>query len=89
MCEDLVEVNKAGSLYFIGYGVGAVFFFLPDTLGRKGTMKMILPLYILCCYLSLFPMNMEVRTLGFFLQGLFHLKISTSYTHILELVPED
>ena len=54
MCEDLDSINMKGSLYFIGYGVGVVFFFLHQAIGRKGSMKYMLPFYILACYLSVY-----------------------------------
>lgn len=88
ICEDNDYVNSRGSLYFIGYGLGVIFFFMPQTFGRKGTMNRVLPFYIFSCYFAIFPKSLEARAFGFFLQGIFHLKISTSYTHILELVEE-
>lgn len=65
-----------------------VFFFLPEKLGRKGTMNVILPLFIISSYLSIFPKTLDVRAFGLFLLGMFHLNVSTCYTHILELVEE-
>ena len=88
MCRDPIEVNRKGSLYFLGYGVGIIFFFLPDLKGRRGSMKYILPIYSIAHYMTVFPKNLEIRALGLFLQGIFHLKVSLSYTHMLELVEE-
>jgi MFS family permease len=87
-CIDKADYNQIGSMYFIGYGIGVIFFFLPDLIGRKKTMIYILPLYVLSCYVSIFKDTLFYKKLGFFLQGLFHIKISLSYTSIFELVPE-
>ena len=88
MCQSEDDYNQIGSWYFIGYGMGVIFFFLPDLIGRKKTMTYILPLYIISCYISIFSQSVLIKKIGFWLQGIFHLKISLSYTSCLELVPE-
>lgn len=65
-----------------------MFFFLPESIGRKKTIALFNSFYIYAVYLLAFDDRIEMKKLGFFLQGLFHLKISTSFTHALELVPE-
>lgn len=88
MCEKTSHYNKVASFYFLGFLVGAVTFFLPDMLGRRRTMLMILPVYSIASAMSIFSNNLGIKTVGFFLQGLFHLKISLSYLHVLDLIPE-
>jgi len=90
---DLICVNPLtylpiASYFFIGYGIGVVFFFLPESIGRKKTIALFNSIYIYAVYLLAFDERIVMKKLGFFLEGLFHLKISTSFTHALELVPE-
>ena len=78
-----------GALYFIGFGAGIVFMFLPDRLGRYGTMAFILPLYACAAAMCVFFDDLQTKRIGFFLQGFLHIKIANSFLHIFELVPED
>lgn len=75
-------------MYFVGYVIGGMFLFLPDLLGRKGCMMVILPLYSIAAALVVFPDDLQLKKLGYFLQGLFHIKISNSFTHMYEIMPE-
>lgn len=88
MCEPQGSVPKIGSIFFVGYGIGVILFFLPDNYGRKGSMMLTLPGLIFSQYLVLYTKNIFYIKVGFFLQGFFHLKMSNSYTHLLELVPD-
>ena len=88
-CKDKSQYSIIGSSYFIGYFMGSIFFFLPDMFGRKGTFNRVMPIYILSCYFSLFSNSIELKILGFFMQGFFHIKTSLSYQHIYELVPKN
>jgi MFS family permease len=87
ICEKPSVYNGIGSYYFIGYLMGIVFFWMPDSLGRRTTMCFLLPNYIVASALVIFSESMLLRSVGFWLQGFFHLKISLSYTHALDLVP--
>ena len=73
-------------MFFIGYGVGILLFFLPDKIGRKGTMKFVLPAHIIASFISVFGNSLYLKSVGFFLQGVLHLRITISYCHCLELV---
>jgi MFS family permease len=61
---------------------------MPDRYGRLNTMRFALPFYIISQYLIVFTHSVSTKSLGFFLQGFFHIKITNTYTHILELVPD-
>lgn len=87
-CTPFTEYATISAAYFVGYGIGILFLFLPDLLGRRGCMMLILPLYIMVTSLSVLSDDIAMKRMGFFLQGLFHIKISNSYTHMFELVPE-
>jgi len=67
MCTSKTDVNKIVSLFFFGYLFGVGIFFLPDSFGRKFTMNIILPFYIISAYLTAFGNSMEIKGLGFFL----------------------
>jgi len=75
-------------LYFIGYGIGTILFFLPDAFGRKKTMNYVLIPYIFSSYLTAFSHDIGLKSIGYFIQGLLHIKISNCYTHIYELVED-
>lgn len=75
-----------GSLFFIGYALGVIFFFLPDKYGRKSTMKFMIPLVTIGQYLTIFCRDIQTKGIGLLMIGLFHLRNTNSYTHILELV---
>jgi MFS family permease len=67
MCESTTTYNKVASFYFLGFMVGAVTFFLPDMLGRRKTMLIILPIYSIASALSIFSDSLLLKTVGFFL----------------------
>ena len=53
-------------------------------------MTKILPVYVSASALVIFSgNNLKLKTLGFFLQGLFHIKASLSYMSIVDLIPEN
>ena len=88
MCEPVISYSSIGSFYFIGYGVGVVFFFVPDQFDRKGTMKWFIPLFTYGAYLSTFSKNLSDISLGLFIMGLFHHKSNLTFTHGIELVSD-
>ena len=89
MCDTTNSYKKAASFYFLGFIVGCFTFFFPDMIGHRKTMLFILPFYTVASAMSIFSDDMSIKTLGFFLQGLFHLKISLSYLHVLDLIPDN
>ena len=88
VCENPLTYLPMASYYFFGFGLGVVFFFTPDYLGRKKTIILFNSGYFFSVYILAYDQRVEMKKLGYFIQGLCHLKISTSYTHALELVPE-
>jgi len=61
---------------------------MPILYGSKQTFNVILPLYIVASSLVVYAPDLRLKTLGYFLQGLLHLKITLAYTYIFELIPE-
>ena len=88
MCQTTSENNKICSFFFIGFGFGLLLFFLPDTFGRKYAFNCVLPFHLLGNFLTVYGNTAGLKSLGFFIMGVFHLKITLSYTYILELVEE-
>jgi hypothetical protein len=76
-------------MYFYGFACGIILFMMPEFLGRKGAMKVLLPPFILASTLSVYGQTISTKSCGFFIQGFLHLKIMLSYTHIFELVQKD
>lgn len=88
-CEDLNEVNQALSYYFIGYGLGFIFFFFPDAFGKRNSMIFAIITQQIGCTLSLFATDLKIKSIGLFLQGFFHLKTTLSYNYVTEFMPEE
>jgi MFS family permease len=88
LCYSKSENNSALSYYFIGYGVGFIFFFLPNAYGRKKSMTFAVLFQHLGCYISLYSPTLETRKIGFFMQGFFHLKTTLSYSYCGDFIPE-
>ena len=67
MCESTSSYNKIASFYFLGFLTGAITSFLPDMLGRRKTMVLILPVYSLASAMSIFSDCLATKSIGFFL----------------------
>lgn len=80
--------TKIVSWYFCSFFFGVVFFFLPDYLGRKKTMSLVLIPVIIGNFLIVFSDNLKLKSLGFAIHALFHLRLTLSYTVCYELIPE-
>ena len=88
VCVPMIEYSSLVSYFLVGYGFGIIFFFLPDTLGRKGSMNIFVPLFTINAYLSTYSYSLILFKIGFFLNGFLHLKSTLCYTHGIELVPD-
>lgn len=62
---------------------------LPQQIGRKKSMTPVLLLYLVASNLTVYGGSLSLKKIGFFIQGLLHIKITLSYTHLLEMVPDD
>jgi hypothetical protein len=52
-------------------------------------MLLVMPLLAVGCSITVFSETLLLKSIGYFMQGLFHIKVMNSYTHIFDLVPED
>ena len=87
-CETTENLNFICSAQFLGFFVGLFLFPLPDQIGRKKTMVMILVPYIFTMGMVTYGTTILQKTIGMFMQGALHLRITLSYTHMYELVRE-
>ena len=88
MCENRTSLASVSSCYFLGFGLGLLLMFYPDSLGRKKTMTLVMVPYIIFTQLTIFSPSLTGKKIGYFMQGLLHLKITLSYTHMFELTDE-
>ena len=86
-CTPVKSYAILGSMYFTGYFTGIVLFFLPDMMGRKGTLMTVLPFLITASAASIYSPNLKVKAIGNFIQGFLHIKVSCSFQYMYELVP--
>ena len=87
-CATAEELNFIISAGFLGFVLGAFLFPVPDQIGRKKTMTLIVLPYIVTFGMVAYGTNVTVKTFGMFMQGALHLRITLSYTHMYELVRE-
>lgn len=76
------------SFFFIGYFFGMLAFFLPDKIGRRKTMNISLFFALISNGLIVFGPNMDYKKIGFFINGMMHLRIPLSYQHCSEMTPK-
>jgi len=88
VCEPILSYSSITSFYLFGYGLGIIFMFLPEMLGRKGSMRILVSLYTINAYLSIYSESLILLKIGFFFNGFLHLKGTLCYTHGVELVPD-
>jgi MFS family permease len=67
VCENPTAYNGMASFYFIGYIIGAVFFWIPDSIGRRTTMNLFMPVYLLASGMVIFRNDISMKILGFFI----------------------
>ena len=89
VCVDPQAYNGVASYFFVGYLVGVILFWMPDRLGRRATISILLPNVLLSCACAIFGDTMFIKSVGYFFLGFFHMKISLSFTYAIELVPNN
>ena len=85
-CWSKEKVASIGSFFFFGAAVGVFVIFLPDKIGRIGTIKwFILPITFIGFNFVLFSTIYFVKCLGYFLVGLCLLKLMNNFTYFSEI----
>jgi hypothetical protein len=54
LCLASADYNLFAATYFVGFFFGLMLFTMPDQIGRKGTMKLVMPLYLVACYFTVY-----------------------------------
>jgi len=60
ICLPGSEYNLFAASYFVGFFFGLMLFMIPDQIGRKGTIKVVMPLYIVACYFVVYGQSLEM-----------------------------
>ena len=89
LCKPVSSYNFVCSVYFICYAIGVALFMLPDLIGRRNTLMTTLTVYCIAGYLVVFSDNIHLKTIGYALQGWFHVKSTACFVQLTEIVPED
>jgi MFS family permease len=77
---------STASVYFLGFAIGILLFFLPDRYGRKNTMLIISGPFIAAYFILTYIPQRELKALAFGIQGFLHIKTSLAYTHCQEFL---
>lgn len=88
VCNEQSEIKKVVSYQFIGFFFGLPLMVVPDQLGRKKSMSLFLVVSIFAVYLCIYG-SMATKKIGFFIQGAFHIRITVSFSHLIELVDNE
>ena len=51
-------------------------------------MNIVMPLYILASCLTIYGTTLQLKAIGYFIQGFLHIKIPVSFAYIYEMIPE-
>lgn len=89
LCKPVSSYNFICSVYFICFTIGIVFFITPDLFGRRKIMISTLVIYCIGCYLSTYYADIRTKTLGYAIIGWFHVKVTTCFVQLTELVPDN
>lgn len=86
VCEDQSDIKKTVSYQFVGFICGLPMMVMPDQMGRKKSMILALIVSIFAVYLCIYGKTLEIKSWGFFIHGMFHIRITIAFTHLIELV---
>ena len=85
MCWTQTELAKICALYYFGFAFGIFLSWMPDKFGRKGSMKILMPVYLIAQYMILFPEDLNIKRIGYFMQGALHIRLTIAISHMNEL----
>ena len=67
MCTPKSKIAAVSSFYFVGFIFGLALFPLPNLLGRKKSMSLIMLVYIMASALTLYGNSLFLKTVGMFI----------------------
>jgi fucose permease len=76
-------------MFVFGFILGVPLSVLPDKIGMRGTILILLPLQILGSNLVLYSMNYYLVGLGYFIGGLVHSKKFVAYSYHFDISDHD
>lgn len=86
MCMSSSEIGSIIGLFFVGFLLGAVIFFLPNTAGRKPAMGLSLVGVLTGAYLVVFSSSLTYVRIGYFFQGVLHQKFTVARMYATEMM---
>jgi len=88
VCTSKSLISFLAASYYIGYGLGCIFFAVPDRYGRRKPLLLGLFLFGLGYSIVLFVNDINWKILGFLVMGIMHLKFSICFVALFELLSE-
>ena len=85
-CMSAATIGLMVTAYFVGFAINGLFFTIPDQIGRKKSVLIVMVLSCIAQTVILFVPNFVVRTAMFFLMGLTQLKVGVAYVWLSECV---
>jgi MFS family permease len=89
LCVEQQKLTLFMSMFFYGFATGAILFPLPDKLGKKKAMTILMGLFVVFSGLSVFADTLLLKSVGLFFQGFLHVKITLSYAHMFDLTDQE
>lgn len=84
-CWTEAKIAYMVNMFVFGFVLGVFLSLLPDKVGRRKTMFILLPLQIIGSQLCLYSMNYYLIGLGYFIGGLVHCKKFISFAYHYEI----
>ena len=72
MCVSSIDTNLVVVFYYFGFLFGLIFFVLPDKIGRKPSMTIMIAFNVVATAMTLFSSNQTVKSAGYFIIGMMH-----------------
>jgi MFS family permease len=87
-CWSEAKIAYMVNMFVFGFVLGVFLSLLPDKIGRRKTMLIMLPFQIIGSQLCLYSMNYYLTGLGYFIGGLVHSKKFIAYAYHFEISDE-
>lgn len=85
ICEDQAKIKEVVGFQFLGFIFGLPFIIMPDQIGRKKSMIVALAVSVPSVMWVSYSSDFWSKKWAYFLFGMFHMKITLAYTHIMEM----
>lgn len=85
ICQNQAKIKEVVGLQFLGFIFGLPMIIMPDQIGRKKSMLVALAVSIPSVMWVSYSTDFWSKKWAYFLFGVFHMKITLAYTHIMEM----